>query len=129
MSPELDQKLVKAFPLLYRDRNASMRTTNMCWGFDCGDGWFDIIWDLSAKLEREIKSWIAVTGFNDHPAASQVKEKYGSLRFYMTHETERIAKLIEAAEKRSETTCETCGKPGKIRGEGWLYCACEEHKR
>ena len=57
MKQELDNKLVKAFPLLYGDRNAPMQSTAMCWGFP-GDGWFDIIWDLSLKLEPLIQKFI-----------------------------------------------------------------------
>lgn len=54
MNEKLDKELVKTFPLLYKDRRANMRETCMCWGFECGDGWFKLIWDLSAKLESEI---------------------------------------------------------------------------
>ena len=57
MNEELDKKLVEAFPLLYGDRYASMQSTAMCWGFP-GDGWFDIIWDLSSKLEPIIQKFI-----------------------------------------------------------------------
>jgi hypothetical protein len=57
MNKELDKKLVEAFPLLYGDRYASMQSTAMCWGFP-GDGWFDIIWDLSSKLEPIIQKFI-----------------------------------------------------------------------
>ncbi len=58
MNEELDKKLVKTFPLLYGDRNASMQLTAMCWGFACSDGWFDIIWNLSSKLEPIIQGFI-----------------------------------------------------------------------
>jgi hypothetical protein len=27
----------------------------------------------------------------------------------------------------SARTCEVCGAPGKIRGQGWYYTACDEH--
>jgi hypothetical protein len=57
MKEELDNKLVKTFPLLYGDRNAPMQSTAMCWGFP-GDGWFDIIWDLSSKLEPLIQKFV-----------------------------------------------------------------------
>jgi len=57
MNKELDLKLVKAFPLLYQDRNSSMMSTAMCWGFP-GDGWFDIIWNLSSKLEPLIQEFL-----------------------------------------------------------------------
>jgi hypothetical protein len=30
----------------------------MCWGFDHGDGWFEIIWQLSLAIEQELGySW------------------------------------------------------------------------
>ena len=58
MNKENDEKLVKAFPLLYGDRYGSEQSTLMCWGFP-GDGWFDIIWDLSSKLEPIIRKFIA----------------------------------------------------------------------
>ena len=58
MNKENDEKLVKAFPLLYGDRYGSEQSTAMCWGFP-GDGWFDIIWDLSSKLEPIIRKFIA----------------------------------------------------------------------
>jgi len=54
---ELDEALCKDFPLLYRDRNASMRSTCMCWGFP-GDGWEPIIRELSEKLEGMIEKFI-----------------------------------------------------------------------
>lgn len=57
MNEANDKKLVEAFPLLYGDRYASMQSTAMCWGFP-GDGWFDIIWDLSSKLEPIIQKFI-----------------------------------------------------------------------
>ena len=57
MKEELDKRLVTAFPLLYGDRNAPMQSTAMCWGFP-GDGWFDLIWDLSSKLEPLIQKFI-----------------------------------------------------------------------
>jgi len=124
MRDELDEKLVKEFPNLYRNRNGGMRTTCMYWGFEHGDGWFDIIYELSAKLEKlileipkEDREWTC---------ASQVKEKYGTLRFYMTMETDEMSTFISEAERKSEITCETCGKPGEIRGRGWLMCICDE---
>ena len=33
MREELDKLLCEKYPLLFKDRNADMRTTAMCWGF------------------------------------------------------------------------------------------------
>ena len=57
MNEEDDKKLVRAFPLLYGDHDGSMLSTLMCWGFP-GSGWFNIIWDLSSKLEPIIQKFI-----------------------------------------------------------------------
>jgi len=173
MKEELDKKLVEAFPLLYGDRHASMQSTAMCWGFP-GDGWFDIIWDLSSKLEPIIQKFIddnpnlncsncacnkdrhyawktkapgrclaihvnplskedppgnyracfCDTYIGSYPRASQVKEKFGGLRFYMTHGTEEVYALISKAEALSCKTCEECGGPGEKRAGTWIRTLC-----
>lgn len=148
MRQELDEKLCRDFPLLYSDRNKPMRETAMCWGFQHGDGWFDIIYDLSSKLEPLIQK-LHEQGADcecghphtEHcnececespclvlPRASTVKEKFGTLRFYMWYATDEMDKLIRAAEAKSARTCEECGQPGKLSNRGnWLSTKCEKH--
>jgi len=75
MREELDRKLCEAFPHLYRDRNESMMVTCMSWGFEHSDGWFQIIWDLSEALEKEILA--LPEDQRSQCRAMQVKEKYG----------------------------------------------------
>jgi len=82
MKEELEKLLVKTYPSLYRDYGGDMRRTCMHWGFACGDGWFDIINNLS----REI-TVLAITN-NIDVIADQVKEKFGGLRFYYHIECE-----------------------------------------
>lgn len=60
-----------------------------------------------------------------HPRALQVKEKFGSLRFYMTSNTDEIDDLIDKAEEKSYKTCEECGCPGKLRNGGWMTTLCD----
>jgi hypothetical protein len=96
--------------------------------FDCGDGWLDLIEDLANKLEPLIKKFISENP--DHsadafPCASQVKEKYGTLRFYMLTETDEICKLIHEAEDKSAKICENCGKEGQLRGGHWYHTLCD----
>jgi len=125
MREELDKKLVKAFPLLYGDRNAPKQSTCMCWGFP-GDGWFDLIWDLSSKLEPIIQKFIDENQDTElYPKAFQVKEKFGGLSFYMTCGTDEIFDLIEEAVALSYKTCEVCGKPGEERPNGWIHTLCD----
>ena len=129
MKRELDEKLVNTFPLLYADRHSSMQSTSMCWGFSCGDGWFDIIWQLSSKLEPLIQKIIKENPNLPHPRAAQVKEKFGGLRFYMTSASDEIYRLIDEAEELSYRTCESCGAPAEIDDSNyWIKTICEACK-
>ena len=56
MRKELDEALVARYPLIFKNRNGDMRTTLMCWGFECGDGWYNIIDVLCGKLSSEYLS-------------------------------------------------------------------------
>jgi hypothetical protein len=125
MRKELDQQLVSDFPLLFSDRHGDMRSTCMVWGFCCGDGWYKLIYELASKLEPLIVQYRKDNPGDYWPRAAQVKEKFGTLRFYMTSETEEMSKLIKKAEADSRGLCERCGDPGKLREEyGWLVILC-----
>jgi hypothetical protein len=85
-------------------------------------GAFKVLYYLAHKLVPGLSNpfhW-----YGGGPRASQVKEKYGTLRFYMTYETDEMAEIIAAAEHKSGKTCEECGKPGTLRGHGWYYTRC-----
>jgi hypothetical protein len=124
--------LTKAFPLLYRDKGL------IPFYFECHNGWFAIIYQLSAELERLIKKqkrwWKRLWRlFNRIPLpmtkVTQVKEKYGSLRFYISFGTAEMYAAINKAEKLSEKTCEFCGHPGKLHGKIWYYTLCDTCRR
>jgi hypothetical protein len=55
MRRELDAQLCEKYPLIFKDRNADMRTTAMCWGLECGDGWYNIIDILCGLLTSDYR--------------------------------------------------------------------------
>ena len=61
------------------------------------------------------------------PRASQVKEKFGGLRVYLTSSTDEMEQAIRQAEEESFKTCEICGEPGALRRGGWLATLCDAH--
>lgn len=122
MNIELDKKLCSTYPEIFRDRFADKQTTAMCWGFECGPGWYKLIDGLC----RDIMQVCRETGC-EPPVATQVKEKYGTLRFYVQSATDEVYKLIDLAEELSSTYCEECGLPGKIRKGGWIRTLCDHH--
>lgn len=119
MNEENTRFLIERYPELYED----------CHYFDCGDGWFDIIKDLSLAIDliSKIRAPRANT-IGLSPYALQVKEKYGTLRYYICGANEEMLNQIEKAEARSAETCEICGSIGKVMGDGWLKTRCDYHK-
>lgn len=61
--------------------------------------------------------------------ADQIKEKFGTLRFYTTGGDEYTNGVVRMAESLSCVTCEVCGKPGMTTGKGWIKTTCEEHTK
>jgi len=61
--------------------------------------------------------------------AVQVKEKYGTLRFYYNGGDDKIDGMVAMAEIMSARVCETCGSPGKLRKGGWIRTLCDHHAK
>lgn len=123
MSPELEQKLLQKYPTIFADYTAPPAVSLMCFGFECGDGWFDLLDTLCAGLSALPM---------DKPSANasgvrafQVKEKYGTLRFYVDSASDTAFALIDFAEAMSARICESCGNRGRTRGQGWLTTLCD----
>ena len=83
-----------------------------------GSGWFDLV--LAAA------HWIIELGGD--PRTGQLKEKYGSMRWYYHGDVTALGdEIISAAEHLSERICEVCGAPGESNHSGWVKVRCEEH--
>jgi hypothetical protein len=125
MKAELDKQLCEKYPKIFRDRNADMRTTAMCWGFEHGSGWYWLI----NQLCNHIQSYIDLNPHLKIPqvVATQVKEKYGGLRFYYKGGDKHIAGAVSLAEHLSYSICEECGSTHNVtQTKGWVYTMCEE---
>lgn len=140
MSPDKDAALCAKYPKIFRDRNAPMTQTCMCWGFECGDGWYDLIDTLCAEIQNRVdwsveqqkykledgrmKPEDVVPEDDLQVVAAQVKEKFGGLRFYVNGGTEEIYGMISMAESMSYKICEECGNPGRPNRGGWITTLC-----
>ncbi len=129
MNAVLSNKLLDDFPHLYRSPNES----SMQHGFECGDGWFDLIYKLSQDIEAVAREGGLKPDSPDWPLCRQVKEKMGSLRFVvfavdgLLEVNERINELRLAALNRSLQICEQCGQPGRLVSDGSIATLCTEH--
>jgi hypothetical protein len=123
MKKELDDALCNKYPEIFANRHKSMQETCMCWGFECGDGWYDLIDNLCGLIQNHIK-WSKC----EQVVAEQVKEKFGGLRFYYRGGDEYIAGAVAMADGLSYNICDVCGNKGMGNEDGWITTRCEEHQ-
>lgn len=124
MNRENTVRLCSDFPYLYRGRKKSLKESLMSFGFECGDGWFEIIYRLSQSIEAIARKNGLDPTSDDWPEAVQVKEKFGTLSFYLKGSAAPYLKQIIEAHEQSSKTCELCGKPGKLTGQSWIRVLC-----
>lgn len=121
--------------------------------FSIGDGWFTILDNLCGLISYELESAHRLLKYHLEnpdkstpedvakaeksvaelqealPTLTQVKEKFGSLRFYYDGGNLKIENYVTFAECMSSHTCEVCGSPGKTRSEGWIKVLCDKHHK
>lgn len=109
-----------------------------------GNGWTNLILELTNKLielekqiplKERLKSRI-LNPYNksysmyNYITISQIKQKYGQLRYYVNAVNSRISeevyKLINEAEKESWNICESCGAKATHTTKGWISRLCKE---
>ena len=100
---------------------------NVCLEHD--EGWNWLIDKLCSQLQWD-------TDHNKYPqvVATQVKEKYGGLRFYVGGANESQWGAIQFAEYISSYICEKCGSTTQVtQTKGWITTLCatcmEEHEK
>lgn len=92
MRQELDLALCTRWPSIFADRHGDPTETGMCWGFQCDDEWYPLIDLACAALMRETELYGAPM-----PVATQVKEKFGSLRFRLKETSEGQRAILSFA--------------------------------
>ena len=139
MKIELQEKLITDFPKIYQ--KITDDKSLMKFGFECKDGWFDLIYKLSSTIQE-------LLDFKDYKnrtagiqiIAFQVKEKMGSLHFYYDTEklkvktSKKLKQIVEyqvtgavrLAEKLSSKICEYCGNKATKQTKPWTRNLCEE---
>jgi hypothetical protein len=127
MNKELQSYLINKFPKLYTEGREN--TPFSLFQFECDDGWFRIILWLSRYLQSYIDQQ------NEYSAkypdrylpvkqikVVQVKEKFGTLRYYVDGGNENTQNVISFVEYISGYICETTGKTEDVgfNKKGWI---------
>lgn len=109
MNSVLTENFYAAFPYLYRGHNKPPSESSMYRGFECEDGWYSVLHDLS----QELTDYLA-----QHPDVEievmQVKQKLGSLRYLTRGVDAATGEMIERACQRASVTCELTGMTGQL---------------
>lgn len=78
-----------------------------------GKGWAKLVAPLIERARR------------DDVRITQIKEKFGGLRFYTGPASQEFYDEIDKAESASLATCEMCGEAGNMRNDkGWIKTRC-----
>lgn len=145
MTDDKIDELHKKYPIILQELHGDPSKTcmsDMHGGIACGNGWYDLLDGLFNWCQ-----WQADKNYYPQIVAEQIKEKFGTLRFYYRLEenseieelkrnssrpeyaersSDYIRGAVSFAESMSAKTCERCGQPGKVRGARWRTCVCDE---
>lgn len=137
MNEELQNNIFDSYPELFKNRD-DLQQSLMGFGFECSDGWYDLINTLCADIYHYFNTKYEGVGYNDekyfhevpkHFSVQQVKEKFGSLRFYISSAPMEIFDMVRTAENKSYRICEECGKNGNgfYRDDmPWIRTLCDK---
>ena len=149
MTPELDQHIIEKYPLIF---------SQPC-DIGINDGWFDIIDMLCNNIQHRIDNAVMqrkyaiewnedvndpdfewtkfgereerkVPELVEQVVAKQIKEKFGTLRFYYDGGDDYIRGLEAMAASMTSRVCEQCGCPGTSRStkkQRWVLVLCDKH--
>ena len=144
MNKELDEKLCKDFPEIFRDRHGDMRTTAMCWGFECDDGWEPVIRFICDSLMGDVhrlRDKIAhieetlseedKSHWNDWMKSSYSQEKLDERKAELLVAIEQIPIAVQVKEKFGGLRFYASGADEKQQdvihyGEQLSYRVCEK---
>jgi hypothetical protein len=123
MRKELEQKLFETYPKIFFGKDKSIMESLIPFGFECGDGWYTLIYELCNQLQFD-------TDHNGYPQIEviQVKEKWSTLRFYTNNANDFQHGMISFAEAMSAKICEDCGTNMNVSRNktGWIATLCPE---
>lgn len=82
-----------------------------------GPGWVPLVEELNKQLSSICPDY----------KITQIKEKFGGLRFYTNEVPNEAWDIIEQFEEKSYSICDECGETGKLRKKGgWLRTICDK---
>ena len=131
MKHEFQIKLFEKYPTVFEfdKTDPASPTCFFMFGIECGDGWYDILDKLLHLIAWHQKDAKKYNPKYENVSITQIKEKFGTLRFYYTGGDDYISGLVAMAETMSSVACEECGNRGSQTDTGWIRTLCKAHSR
>ena len=120
------------FVKIFRQKDLDKTVSAMCYGIGCGDGWYSLIDTMCGNIKNQMDNVNRNKPGDKHLIceATQVKEKFGGLRFYVQGSDDFIDGIIDLAESMSYRICSQCGNAStpNEKKRGWIYTLCNNCK-
>ena len=129
-----NKELIERYPFVaFKEYDFDTDSYHIAADEDYTSTWLDCMprgWKkaFGEDLCRELKEALDEFQFTDKYVISQVKEKYGGLRWYDNGIPKgcRAWDVIGKYERISERTCCNCGKPATKISRGWICPWCDD---
>lgn len=82
MREDLELKLQEEFPFMRQNHVPEERNLYRSWGCECSSGWYGLIHDCCKEIMEKYEEYGVEIDF----VPAQIKEKFGTLRFYYGYE-------------------------------------------
>jgi DNA-directed RNA polymerase subunit RPC12/RpoP len=126
MSPEKTKALQDKYPKIFGTSDPSEPYTT--YGIECGDGWYDLLDVLCRNIQHHVDWKIERIPEEEREGfqvvATQIKQKFSTLRFYYNGGDDYTSGLIQMAESMSGKICEDCGDKATVKTKGWITNIC-----
>ena len=127
MNEKNTKKIFNDFPEFFKHKD-NLQASLMAFGIETDDGWFGLVYNLCKDIREYFTKTDKRHKIPEEFYVTQIKEKFGGLRFYITYAPKEVHDMIHKAEDDSLTICEKCGKSGILRNDfHWWLTLCEQH--
>lgn len=120
------KELISKYPKIFQQYEGNPFDVN--WS-GVPQGWLPIIDKLCGAIQSYVDNTVIYENGGKRqppqPECTQMKEKFGGLRFYTNNSDEKVEGMIRMAEYMCDNACEDCGSEQDLGvTRGWISVLC-----
>jgi hypothetical protein len=122
------EELIRKYPLIFETYPGNPMGIN--W-YGLPEGWIPVVDKLCGSIQSYIDRYNRYTEEGpikpQQVTCTQMKEKFGGLRFYTNGHDDIVEGMISMAEYICENTCQDCGSEEDLGiTQGWISVLCRQ---